>query len=302
MYAPPRPTDLRQHLPFTRTASEVPVMPTHQDSCRAEVVSTTWLPCIKARKTNWKLVAHIAKNHIVPQFGSQGVAGVTENDVRRRSSLFERQHCAQATRNRRLHEIRSIFGRASEHGLPSAAPSRCVQSRHVKNARCPSLDDARLEALLITLHLHSDRKAKALALILLTGAQKREILNARWENLFLEEGILLAPRASGLPARKLRLSYPARKIVRSIRRQGASPWMFPGKHASVPLSYILQFWQEMRISLGLGVISIRDMRYFFADWQLRTGISPIALQLGLGRGDERCTPRNMTCEQEEVRQ
>ncbi|MBD5627670.1 MAG: hypothetical protein HDQ90_09385 [Desulfovibrio sp.] len=251
----------------------------------AEFVEATWLPRIKARKACWKLEANKEKNHILPAFGSKSLASITESDVRRWLDTFERQQCALSTRNRRLHVLKTIFTLAVEHGVLPADPSRHVQSRHVKKNHWPSLDDAHVASLLSALHFHSDRKAKAIELIMLTGAQKREILNARWEDLFLDEGILLAQRGSGPSARKIRLYNAARSIFRSLPRKGGSPWIFPGRDGRAPLSDIFHFWNALRNQLGLGDISIRDLHHVFVEWQFRLGISPLTLHRVPGMAD-----------------
>lgn len=54
-----------------------------------------------------------------------------------------------------------------------------------------------------------------------------------------------------------------------------------------PLSGIFQFWSALRDELGLGDMSIRDLRHVFAKWQLGPGLSPQILQRGPGMEDMR---------------
>lgn len=188
------------------------MIPDSHEYSLAGFVNAAWLPRIKARKASWKRETNIAQNHILPPSGSKSLARITESDVRRWLLTFEREYRAAATRNRRLHVLKSIFRLAAEHGVRPADRARRVQSRHVKKALlCHAMEDGRLEALLSVLHPQPGRKAKAITLIMLSGAQKPEILNARWESIFLDGDILLAP-TGGVSTRKIRLSNPARTI------------------------------------------------------------------------------------------
>lgn len=248
----------------------------------AEFVSATWLPHIRARKASWKLEANIAKNHILPDFGGRPLASISTAEVEGWLTALVTRKCAPATRNRRMYVLKSIFNLAVEHGVIPVAPTRSIQCRRVKKTRWPSLDRQQLAALLDALSRSPRSEARAIALLLHTGAHKSEILHARWENLFLQEGFLLAPRTGTPPFRKIWLSAGAQEILYALPRRSGSPWLFPGRDSSRPVSDIFLFWKELRTELGLGELSIRDLRYVFADWQLRSGMSMPALRCCLG--------------------
>ncbi|WP_297045147.1 tyrosine-type recombinase/integrase [uncultured Desulfovibrio sp.] len=261
----------------------------------ADFVSGTWLPHIRASKASWKLEENTAKNHILPMFGQKRLDAITEADVRRWLAGFERQNSAPATRNRRFHVLKGIFDLAVERGVLAAAPTRQIRCARVAKTRWPSLDREHLSFLLEVLNRSERREARALALLLLTGARKNEILTARWENLFLEENLLLASRPGTASWRKIWLSPEAREIFRSIPRQVDSPWIFPGRDKAKPISDIFLFWKEVRAELGLEDLTIRDLRYVFADWQLRSGMSMPTLQRCMGITDMRELHARLLC-------
>lgn len=265
---------------------------TQEPPSLADFVRAAWLPHIRTRKASWKLDENIAKNHILPVFGLKRLDAITEADVRRWLAGFERQNSAPATRNQRFHVLKGIFDLAVERGVLTAAPTRQIRCARVAKTRWPSLDREHLSFLLGILHKSDRREARALAL-LLTGAHKNEILTARWENLFLDENLLLAPRTGTAVWRRIWLSPEAREIFQSIPRQAGSPWVFPGRDKTKPISDIFLFWKELRAELGLEGLSIRDLRYVFADWQLRSGMSVTSVKLCLGIGDMRHINKRM---------
>lgn len=263
------------------------------DSVLADFVRDMWLPHIRAYKASWKLEENIAKNHILPALGAKSLAAISEEDVRHWLDDFQKQRCAPATCNRRLHVLKSIFSLAVETGSVVAAPTVQLHTARVKKSRWPTLDEQHLANLWGTLSRSPKKEARAISLLLLTGARKREILNARWENLFLDKGLLLASRARDGSQRKIWLSADAKEILRSIPRQEGSPWIFPGRDISRPISDIFLFWKELRSELELGGLSIRDLRYVFAERQLRSGISPVTVQSYLGINDMRWVNKHL---------
>ena len=268
---------------------------TQEPPSLADFVSGTWLPHIRTRKASWKLDENIAKNHILPVFGEKRLDAITEADVQRWLAGFERQNSAPATRNRRFHVLKGIFRLAVERDLLTVAPTRRIRCARVAKTRWLSLDREHLSFLLDILLKSDRREARALALLLLTGAHKNEILTARWENLFLDENLLLAPRKGTASWRRIWLTPEAGEIFRSIPRQEGSPWIFPGRDKAKPISDIFLFWKELRTELELGDLSIRDLRYVFADWQLRSGMSMPMLQRCMGLTDMRELNSRLLC-------
>lgn len=189
---------------------------------------------------------------------------------------------------------RVFFRLAVERGLLTEALTRQIRCARVAKTHWPSLDKEHLSFLLDVLYKSDRREAWALAL-LLTGAHKNEILTARWENLFLDENLLLAPRKGTATWRRIWLSPEAREIFRRIPRQAGSPWIFPGRDKAKPISDIFLFWKELRAELGLEDLSIRDLRYVFADWQLRSGMSMPMLQRCMGLTDMRELNSRLLC-------
>lgn len=276
------------HSPDTREKTvEMLGKPRRNAPRLSDFVSANWLPHIRVHNTSWKLDESICKKHIIPTFGSKALTSITEEDVRRWVAGFEKHKCALSTRNRRVQVIRSIFRLAVESCILTESPASAILTKRVKKVRWPTLDSECLTLLLDTLNRSTKREAQAIALLLLTGARKNEILHARWENLFLHEGVLLVPRIGTPPYRTIWLSEEVREIFRTILRRKDSPWIFPGRDIAKPISDIFLFWKELRTELGLETLCIRDLRYIFANWQLRAGMPMSTLKRHMGVAEMR---------------
>lgn len=260
-----------------------------------EFVTASWLPHIQAHNASWKLAKNICKNHILPEFGSKRLTSITTDDVQKWLACTEKPTCAPSTYNRRLQVLKSIFRLARENGLLIESPTSGIHTKRIKKTRWPSLDRAHLFLLQAALEDSPKVEAKAIALLLFTGARKNEILRARWENLFLQEGVLLVSRVGIPPYRRIWLSAEAQAIFRTIPRHPDSPWIFPGRDNAKPISDIFWFWKGLRSELGLDTLSIRDLRYIFADLQLRGGMSIHTLRRSMGVKDLRELNARLLC-------
>lgn len=70
-------------------------------------------------------------------------------------------------------------------------------------------------------------------------------------------------------------------------------WLPHIRDKAKPISDIFLFWKELCAELGLGDMTIRDLRNVFADWQLRSGMSVTSVKLCLGIGDMRHINKRM---------
>lgn len=247
-------------------------------SLLADFVRDIWLPLIKTRKASWLVDERIAKKHILPALGGKYLDEIDKNTILHWLQSFDRQDCALTTRNRRLDVLKSICNLAVEKGYLLEAPTHHVPCVRVEKNEGPSLNYDKFSALLNRLKQSDKKEAKAIALLLVTGARKSEILTARWENLFPEEHVFLAPGITPSRCRKIWLSAEALRIVHSIPRHRGSPWIFPGRDVKRPISDVFLFWKELRAEFGLNTVRICDLRHIFAEWQLKSGTSPAVLQ------------------------
>lgn len=258
-----------------------------RSSLLTDFVRDIWLPLIKTRKASWQVDERIAKKHILPALGGKHLNEIDKDTVLHWLQSFDRQDCALTTRNRRLDVLKSICNLAVEKGYLSEAPTYHVPSVRVEKKEGPSLNYDKFSTLLERLKQSDRKEAKAIALLLVTGARKSEILTARWENLFPEERVLLVPERIQSRCRKIWLSAEALHIVHSIPRHRGSPWIFPGRDVKRPMSDVFLFWKELRAEFGLNTLRICDLRHVFAEWQLKSGTSPAVLQRCLGIVDMR---------------
>ena len=96
--------------------------------------------------------------------------------------------------------------------------------------------------------------AAALALLVVPGARKQEVLHARWEHVDMDRCAITVPRTKSGGARTIPLSLFAAEIVRRqpARREGDCPWVFPSSvDPGKPVSDAKKAWAAAKTAAGL---------------------------------------------------
>ena len=102
--------------------------------------------------------------------------------------------------------------------------------------------------------------AKAILLLLLTGARRNEITHARWEHVDLETSTLFVPLSKSGKSRYVILNADAVAVLRSIPRLPGNPFVFPSPVTSRPCASLYFPWQRIRTKAGLEDVRLHDLR------------------------------------------
>ncbi len=253
--------------------------------------TTFYLPEARLRKRSWKLDNSLARRHISPRFGSMKLAAIRSASIEAWLSDLKDSGLAASSCNRVLALLKSVFALAEKYGFlkPGSSPCRSVRSLPQNSRLQRFLSVAEGTNLLAFLERLGSPQAKALQLLLLTGARKNEILKARWQDVDLERHVLTVPLAKSGRQRYIYLSDEAVQLFQSLPGQGE--WVFPGRKPGRPISDIYHFWKGIRQQLGLGNVRIHDLRHTFASYLVASGHSLYEAQHLLGHSDPRITMR-----------
>jgi integrase len=221
----------------------------------------------------------ILRNDILPAIGKRKVAAVETTDIERLHATVSRRAPIRA--NRMLAVVGKMFTLAVKWKLRSDSPTRGVQKNreHQRRRYLKPHELARLTEALAT--DPNQDVADALRLLLLTGARKGEVINARWDEFDLTAGKWTKPHASTKQRREhiVPLSAPARALLaaRLQKCDASSPWLFPGRNGPRD---DLKAWPRICKAAGLADLHIHDLRHCFASALVSAGFSlPVIGQL-----------------------
>lgn len=190
-----------------------------------------------------------------------------------------------ATVNRHLAFVRMAFNKARAWGYldgpnPAAAPGM-LPEEHRERYLTP--DEGK--RLLATLAEDYDRPAAvAVALLMLTGARRSEILTAKWEWLDFEQKLLRVPRTKSGRSHHIPLSAATVRLLLDYRGpRRAVGYIFPGRAPGKPLTTLRGIWDRAKAGAALPAdLRLHDLRHTFASTLANRGIplNEVAVILG----------------------
>lgn len=266
-----------------------------------EFFTAIYLPHAKARKKSWRLDECMERCHISSIFGHMRLAEISSFDVELWLTRLREKGLAASTCNRILALFKSVCTLAEKYGqIPSGmSPSREVRKLKAPPAQARYLSVEEGKKLMAYLRGIDKTEARVIELLLLTGARRSEILQARWENLDLEHRILTVPLSKSGRTRHIYLSAEAAGIFAKMRGLSTG-YIFPGRNADRPASTLYQFWRKTRDTLGLTGTRVHDLRHTYASYLVSGGHSLYETQQLLGHSDPRTTMRYAHFAQEKL--
>ena len=260
----------------------------------AELVEERYMPYVKMRKRSWETDECMLRLHLLPHFGEFRLNRVTRSDVVAMHHELRQKGYAASTCNRMLVLLKFIFNCAIRWDiLPSGAnPCVGVEPFEDRGARERYLTQAEAHRLFEELASNGNvQVTQVVALLLLTGARKREVLDARWEHVDLRRHLLTVPVSKSGRPRHIALSDAAVGLLESLPREEDMPWVFFNPKTRKPPVSIFYAWDTIRKRAGLAELRLHDLRHSFASFLVNSGRSLYEVQKLLGHHDPKVTMR-----------
>ena len=174
--------------------------------------------------------------HILPRFGTRRLDAITPRDIQLYHGEVKGTHCA-ATANRHLSLLSKLFKLAVQWERAERNPCAGVKKFRENNQRERFLSEDEIQRLFRAMDEEPNRVAvAALKFLLLTGLRKEEGLQARWEHVDLERGVLFLPHTKSGKSRTAVLNDEARALLGQMERVAGNPYVFPGRVPGQPLN------------------------------------------------------------------
>ncbi len=191
---------------------------------------------------------------ILPRLAKTRVADVTHSDLDELHRDITKIRKTPVRANRTIEVLRGAFNLAIRWHWRQDNPAKGVQ-RNPEEKRERYLNKTDLMALARALNGHKEvASANAIKLLMLTGARRGEVLNARWDMFDLENGVWTKPSAHTKQRRihRVPLNGPAIELLRSIHSESKSDFVFEGAGDN-PLTDIKRTWSSACKAAGLTV-------------------------------------------------
>lgn len=236
----------------------------------------------------------ILRLHILPRWGKLRLDEIRTQDISKWLGEKMNGGLAPSTAER----IRMTFNRSFElgnrWGIAGAEvnPVRNVTRRKFNNARERFLtpqEAARLHKA--TSESDNTQLASIVALLLLTGARKMELLKARWADVDLERRLWLIPETKNGTPRYVPLSEQALAIIKKLPRWEKCEWLIPNPKTRKPYNSIKRAWDTARVAAGMPELRIHDLRHSFCSSAVAAGVDLYTVGKIAGHKDYKSTQR-----------
>lgn len=261
-------------------------------------VQTIYLPHIQVSKKSWRDDQRILKLYILPSFADVRLSQLSHHQICHwRGELIARGLC-HGTVNRYLSTLRHLYTIAIRlgHCPQGSHPLAHISPLPYEPHRQHCLTQGALTRLLTALRAsHNTQLLAICTLLLLTGAQKREVLDARWEHVNLERHCWTIPVTKSGRSHSIPLSKAACNLLASLQASAnTSAFVFPSPRTGAPFRSIHSAWHQARTAAGLPRLRIHDLRHSFASTLINSRTNLYTVQRLLGHTSPRITQRYAT--------
>ena len=128
-------------------------------------------------------------------------------------------------------------------------------------------------------------------MLILTGARKREVLDAKWKDFDLARRLWRIPTTKSGKARFVPLSDGAIGLLQNVPRLEGVDYVFPHPIKGVPYASIFYAWHKARTLAGLTDVRLHDLRHSHASFLVNAGRTLYEVQHILGHSQVATTQR-----------
>jgi len=265
-------------------------------------ISDSYLPFIKTYKRSWKTDNSLINNHINPNFGHLFMDEVSKKDVLDFVARLSKTH-ARGSVNQTIILLRYIFNCAIRWESVGVVnnPTKGVPllEENIKRERFLSKEE--VDRLVASVRKSPNKMLKYIIhMLILTGARKREVLTARWEDFDLEKHIWRIPMSKSGKPRYVPISERAQQLLASVPRITGTNFVFPNPETKKPYVSFYYAWDTARKTAGLPDVRVHDLRHSFASFLVNAGRSLYEVQRILGHAHVSTTQRYAHLSQESL--
>ena len=257
-----------------------------------DFIHDSYLPYVESYKRSWKCDEGLLRKHIEPVWGNKYLDQITKADI---ISLFAKHRATHApgSCNRLLILLRYIFSLAKKWEIPTikSNPTEGIPLMKEDNQRERFLTSEEAHTLYEELKRSDNKMLQFIVpMLILTGARKREVLDARWEDFdFERRSWRIHTTKLGRP-RHVPLSDGVISLLNSIPRFDCE-WVLPNPKTLKPYVQIFSSWDTARNAVGLSDVRMHDLRHSYASFLVNSGRTLYEVQRLLGHTQIKTTQR-----------
>jgi integrase len=271
----------------------------------SEFFHNLYLPFVKGYKRSWKCDLTLIHNHIAPRFDQKAMQEISPVEIGKFIDALRQQGYAVGTCNRVLVLLRYGFSLAMKWQVPGIASNPAKELPNLKQDNRIERYLSPEEAIRLMQSVRVSENAMLQFIVpylIYTGARKREVLDAKWQDIDWQEKSWRIPLTKSGKVRHVPLSEGAIDTLLKLKNINAQnsgnlkqattdAWIFANPKTGKPYVSIFYSWDTARKLANLPYFRIHDLRHSFASFLVNAGRSLYEVQELLGHADIRTTSR-----------
>lgn len=256
-------------------------------------INESYLPFVDTYKRSANTDRCLIKNHLMPAFGTMYLDEITKKNVIQLIHKHRATHKPGST-NRIIILLRYIFNLAIRWETPGITknPTSGIPLLEENNKSERYLSREEAERLLGAVKQSENKMLQYIVpALLLTGARRGEMLNARWEDFNFEQRLWRIPTSKSGKARYVPMSDGLIQLLDQVPKFDECPWVFPNTATMKPYVSIYHTWNKARVSAGLPDVKCHSLRHSMASFLINNGRSLYEVQRILGHTQQKTTQR-----------
>ena len=252
-----------------------------------------YMPFVKGYKKSWNSDDSYLRNHLLPVFSEKHLDEITKHDVISFHHGLRAKGYALGTANRCLILLRYAMNLAVRWEIPGITknPTKDVPLFEDTNKKERYLTETEAQMLYCAVKASVNPMLQfIIPMLILTGARKREVLDAKWKEFDLgRRQWRVSVTKAGKP-RYVPLSDGVMHLLTTMPHDN-STWVFPNPKTGKPYVSIFCAWDTARNEAGLADVRMHDLRHSFASFLVNAGRSLYEVQKILGHTQIKTTQR-----------
>ena len=259
----------------------------------AQFARESYMPFAKSAKRSWRTDETVLRIHLLPRLGRVALDQISSPQVAELLHDMREQQYASGTTNRVLVLLRYMFNLAKKWGISGVSNNPTAELKTAPDVcRERFLTPEETHRLLKALETDENQTAaQSIKLLLLTGARRNEITQAKWEHIDWQKKTLLVPCSKSGRPRLIQLNSAALELLRSLPRELGNAFIFPSPVTGRPSASLHFPWTRIRKRAGLTEFRLHDLRHSYASFLVNNGVSIYVVQGLLGHANVRATQR-----------
>lgn len=257
-------------------------------------LAARYLEFAKGNKKSHDIDERYLRLHLLPRFGKLHLNQLRQEEIVDWLNAKVKAGYAQATVNRWQVILSHMMRLANQWGIAGAEtnPLAGIKQKDPNNRVERYLSPAETQRLKRAVEESPNTMLKHIvALLLLTGCRKRELLDAKWEEVNLDRRIWRIPTSKTGKPRHVPLSDDAIAVLRSIPRIADGTYIVPNPKTGKPFRSIFNSWNSARRAARVPDVRIHDLRHSAASNLVNSGHSLYVVAKVLGHAQTRTTER-----------